>query len=52
MGWALAVRGDHARVKVRELVRRAKDVGQARGLLAIAVVLDGALREEAAKAAS
>ena len=35
--------------EVRRLAKRAKDAGQARRLLAIAAVLDGASREEAAK---
>ena len=49
MGNALAVRTDYAAKAVRELARRAKDVGKARRLLAIATVLDGAARKDAAK---
>jgi len=49
MGNALAVRTDYSAKDVRELARRAKDVGQARRLLAIASVLDGAARKDAAK---
>jgi hypothetical protein len=49
MGQAIAVRGDYTAGEVRRLAKRAKDVAQARRLLAIAAVLDGASREEAAK---
>ena len=49
MGWAIAVRTDFTAGEVRRFAKRAKDGGQARRLLAIAAVLDGALREEAAK---
>jgi transposase len=49
MGHAIAVRADYTAQEVRCLARRAKDAAQARRLLAIAAVLDGALREEAAK---
>jgi transposase len=49
MGQAIAVRGDYTAGEVRRLARRAKDAAQARRLLAIAAVLDGASREEAAK---
>ena len=49
MGQAIAVRiGLHGR-EVRRFAQRAKDAAQARRLLAIAAVLDGASREEAAK---
>lgn len=48
MGRALAVRGDYTSGAVRQLAGRAKDAAQARRLLAIAAVLDGASREEAA----
>ena len=47
MGHAIAVRADFS--EVRRLAQRAKDAAQARRLLAIAAVLDGAAREEAAK---
>lgn len=50
MGQALAVRMDYTSAEVRQLARRAKDAAQARRLLAIAAVLDGASREEAALA--
>jgi transposase len=49
MGQAIAVRTDFAAVEVRRLARRAKDSDQVRRLLAIAAVLDGASRAEAAK---
>ena len=49
MGQAIAVRTDYTSREVRRLAKRAKDAGQARRLLAIAAVLDGASREEAAK---
>src|ERR1700759_5836533 len=49
MGQPIAVRGDFTAVEVRRLARRAKDSDQVRRLLAIAAVLDGASRAEAAK---
>ena len=49
MGHAIAVRTDYTAGEVRRLAKRAKDAAQARRLLAIAAVLDGASREEAAK---
>ena len=49
MGQPIAVRADFAAVEVRRLARRAKDSAQVRRLLAIAAVLDGASRAEAAK---
>ena len=49
MGQAIAVRADFTAVEVRRLAKRAKDAAQARRLLAIAAVLDGASREGAAK---
>src|SRR5271166_4235545 len=49
MGQAVGVRGDFKAGEVRRLAKRARDVGQARRLLAIAAVLDGASRAEAAK---
>src|SRR5262245_65921009 len=49
MGQAIAVRRDHTAGEVRAIAKRAKDAAQARRLLAIAAVLDGASREEAAK---
>ena len=49
MGRAIAVRTDYTSGEVRRLARRAKDSAQARRLLAIAAVLDGSTREEAAR---
>ncbi len=48
MGHAIPVRTDYTAGKVRRLAQRAKDAAQTRRLLAIAAVLDGASREEAA----
>src|SRR5262245_48507180 len=48
MGQAIAVRTDYTAGEVRRFAQRAKDAAQARRLLAIAAVLDGATREEAA----
>ena len=50
MGQALAVRSDLTSKAVRRLAQRARNAAKARRLLAIAAVLDGASREEAAKA--
>ena len=49
MGQAIAVRTDYPASEVRGFARRAKYVAQARRLLAIAAVLDGASRADAAK---
>jgi transposase len=49
MGTAIAVRADFSSQKLRRLATRVRDAAQARRLLAIAAVLDGAAREEAAK---
>jgi transposase len=49
MGQAIAVRTDYSAGEVRRFAQRARDAAQARRLLAIAAVLDGASREEAAK---
>jgi transposase len=49
MGQAVPVRADYTAGEVRRLAKRAKDGAQARRLLAIAAVLDGASRAEAAK---
>lgn len=49
MGQPIAVRRDFAAPEVRRLARRAKDSNQVRRLLAIAAVLDGGSRAEAAK---
>ena len=52
MSHAIPVRADYTAGEVRQLAQRAKDAAQARRLLAIAAVLDGASREEAAKIGS
>ena len=52
MGQAIAVRTDYTVGEVRRFAQRAKDAAQARRLLAIAAVLDGASREAAAKIAA
>jgi putative transposase len=49
MGQAIAVRTDFTAGEVRRFAKQAKDGGQARRLLAIAAVLDGASRQDAAK---
>src|SRR6201988_4824894 len=49
MGQPIAVRTDFTALEVRRLARRAKDSDQVRRLLAVAAVLDGASRAEAAK---
>ena len=49
MGRAVAVRADYTAGEARRLAKRATDASQARRLLAIAAVLDGASRTEAAK---
>ena len=49
MGQSVPVRTDYSAGEVRRLGKQAKDAGQARQLLAIAAVLDGASREDAAK---
>src|SRR2546423_13332532 len=49
MGQAIPVRAGYTAGEVRQLAKRAKDAAQARRLLAIAAVLDGASRENAAK---
>jgi hypothetical protein len=51
MGRAVSVRADYTAGEVRRLAKRAKDAAQARRLLAIAAVIDGASRTEAAKLA-
>ncbi len=43
------MRTDNTSAEVRRIAKRAKDASQARRLLAIAAVLDGASQEEAAK---
>jgi hypothetical protein len=49
MGQAIAVRSDYTAGEVRRFAKQARDGAQARRLLAIAAVLDGASRAEAAK---
>jgi transposase len=49
MGQAVPVRTDYTAGEVRQFAKRAKDAAQARRLLAIAAVLDGESREDAAK---
>jgi len=49
MGQAITVRTDYTAGEVRWLAKRAKDAAQARRLLAIAAVLEGTCRTEAAK---
>ena len=49
MGQAVAVRTDYTAGEVRRLAKGAKDAAQARRLLAIAAVFDGASRTEAAQ---
>ena len=49
MGRAIVVRTDFTSGEVRRFAKGARDAGQARRLLAIAAVLDGASREDAAK---
>ena len=49
MGQAVPVRTDYSAGEVRRFAKRAKDAAQARRLLAIAAVLDGASRDNAAK---
>jgi hypothetical protein len=48
MGQAIPVRTDYTAGEVRRFAQRAKDAAQARRLLAIAAVLEGTSREEAA----
>jgi transposase len=50
MGQAIPLRSDYTANQLRRLARQAKDTAQARRLLAIAAVLDGASRAAAAKA--
>ena len=49
MGRAIEVRTDYTSGELRRLAQRTKNAAQARRLLAIAAVLDGASREDAAK---
>jgi transposase len=50
MGRAIELRTDYTSAELRRLAKRGKDVAQTRRLLAIAAVVDGASRAEAAKA--
>jgi transposase len=49
MGAAIEVRKDYSSKELRRVAARVKDAGQARRLLAIAAVLDGASRQEGAE---
>ena len=49
MGHAIALRPDFTATELRRLATRTKDVAQARRLLAIAAIVDGASRAEAAR---
>jgi len=49
MGQAIPIRSDYTADQLRGLARQTKDAAQARRLLAIAAVLDGASRAEAAR---
>lgn len=49
MGQPIAVRGDFSSAALRGLAKRSRDAEQARRLLSIAAVVDGASRAEAAK---
>lgn len=49
MGQAVPVRAEYTADEVRRFAKQAKDAAQARRLLAIAAVLDGASRDDAAK---
>jgi len=51
MAAAIEVRGDHTSSDLRRFARRCADPDQVRRLLAIALILDGASRSDAAKAA-
>jgi hypothetical protein len=48
MGQAIPMRTDYTAGEVRRFAKRAKDADQARRLLAIAAVRDGASRDDAA----
>jgi hypothetical protein len=50
MGRAIAVRTDYRSGDIRRIAQRVKNAAQARRLLAIATVLDGAARQEAVDA--
>ena len=52
MAAAIELRGDFGSAELRALARTVKDAGQARRLLALAVIYDGGRRTEAAKIGS
>ena len=52
MGAAIGLREDFGSAQLRALARTAKDAGQARRLLALAVIYDGGKRTEAARIGS
>ena len=52
MGAAIGLREDFGGGQLRALARTVKDAGQARRLLALAVIYDGGRRTEAAKIGS
>ncbi len=52
MGAAIGLRDDFGSGRLRALARTVKDAGQARRLLALAVIYDGGRRTEAAKVGS
>jgi transposase len=49
MGTAISVRTDYSSAELRRLAARVKDAGQARRLLALAAVLEGASRTDAGR---
>ncbi|MGL4960188.1 MAG: IS630 family transposase, partial [Inquilinus sp.] len=49
MAAPVALRTDYTASDLQALARRTKDAGQARRLLALAVILDGGSRSEAAR---
>lgn len=49
MGWAIGLRSDYSSADLRGLARRCDDADQVRRLLALAVILEGGSRSEAAK---
>jgi transposase len=49
MAGAIGLRGDHSGADLRRLARRCGNADQVRRLLALAVILDGGSRREAAK---
>jgi transposase len=49
MGYSVAVQGDYTSAELRRLAKQCRDARQARRLLSIAAVVDGASRAEAAR---